>query len=61
MDFDYTEAKLCKIRPFFFDFCFIVLWKDFIVLWEDSIVLWGDSIVLKSFQKKIKQIAHNIF
>ena len=46
MDFDYTKAMLCKIRPFSSHFCSIVLWEDFIVLWQDSIVLLQDSIVL---------------
>ena len=47
MDFDYTEAKLWRIRPFSSYFCSLLLRQDFIVLRQDSIVLRQDSIVFR--------------
>ena len=46
MDFDYTKAKLWRIRPFSLYFCSLVFWEDFIVLWEDSTAVWEDFIVV---------------
>ena len=47
MDFDYTKAKLWRIRPFSSYFCSLVLQQDSILLQQDSIVLQQDSIVLQ--------------
>ena len=47
MDFDYTKAKLWRIRPFSSYFCSLVLQQDSIVLQQDSIALQQDSIVLQ--------------
>ena len=47
MDFDYTKAKLWRIRPFSSYFCSLVLRQDSIVLQQDSILLQQDSIVLQ--------------
>ena len=47
MDFDYTKAKLWRIRPFSSYFCSLVLRQDSIVLQQDSILLQQDSILLQ--------------
>merc|ERR1712005_212 len=55
MDFDYTKAKLCKIRPFSWYFCSgktslcsgkTLLWFDKILLCSEKTPLWCEKILL---------------
>ena len=55
MDFDYTKAKLWRIRPFSSYFCSLLLRQDSIVLQQDSIVLQQDSIVLRQDSIVLRQ------